>query len=753
MVSKYPEKSASSTLLLEGMSCASCVGRIEKALQQVSGVESVSVNFASKRAVIEHSGQSVSLEQLVEAVEKSGYKAYSSQQAEEKAEQKSDDDEAAHLKRRTFLAALLSAPVFLVEMGSHMVPSLHHWVMANIGLSASWKIQFLLTTLVLLGPGRSFFSTGLRALFQAAPNMNSLVALGSGAAYVYSVIATFAADLLPPGTAQAYYESAALIVTLILLGRYFEERAKGRTGEAISRLLNLKAKTARIVQGSHIIEVPLSEVRVNDSLQVRPGETIPVDGQVSEGESYVDESMITGEAIPVAKSAGSQVVGGTINQNGSFQFRATQVGADTVLSQIIRLVEQAQGSKLPIQAMVDKVTLWFVPAVLVLALITFTAWWILGPQPKLSFAIVAAVSVLIIACPCAMGLATPTSIMVGTGKAAEMGLLFRGGEALQTLRDAKVLAFDKTGTLTEGRPKLTDFAVLDGFEENPTLSLVAALESLSEHPIAKAIEEEARNRNLALSKVEHFQAHTGLGITGLVEGKEILVGADRFLTERGIDIGPFRETAQALAELGKSPLYALIEGKLAALLAVADPIKSSSVEAIKGLHALGLKVSMLTGDNAGTAAAIAEQLGIDDVKAELMPEGKVKAIQELQKKYGLTAFVGDGINDAPALAVADVGLAIGTGTDVAMESADVVIMSGNLGGVVKALALSRATIQNIRQNLFWAFAYNVILIPVAAGVLYPVSGMLLSPILAAGAMAFSSIFVLLNALRLKNFLT
>lgn len=542
-----------------------------------------------------------------------------------------------------------------------------------------------------------------------------------------------------------------MIVALILLGRFLEARAKGRTSEAIKRLVGLQARVAHVLREGRIVDIPVDEVVLGDCVEVRPGERIPVDGEVTEGRSFVDESMITGEPIPVEKSAGSGVVGGTINQKGALTLRATAVGGQTMLAQIIRLVEQAQGSKLPIQAVVDKVTLWFVPMVMLIAALTFVVWLAFGPSPALTFALINGVAVLIIACPCAMGLATPTSIMVGTGRGAEMGVLFRKGEALQLLKDAKVVAVDKTGTLTEGRPVLTDLDVASGFERRKVLAKVAAVESRSEHPIARAIVVSAEEEGIALPGMSGFESVTGMGVYATVAGTRVDVGADRYMREIGVDISGFATTAERLGQEGKSPLYAAIDSQLAAIIAVADPIKPSTPAAINALHQLGIKVAMITGDNARTAQAIARQLGIDDVVAEVLPEGKVEAIRRLKAAYGQVAFVGDGINDAPALAESDVGLAIGTGTDVAVESADVVLMSGNLQGVPNAIALSKATIRNIHQNLFWAFAYNTALIPVAAGALFPVWGILLSPVFAAGAMAMSSVFVLGNALRLRRF--
>ncbi len=735
-----------------GMTCASCVAHVEKAVKAVPGVNAAVVNLATERVSVRHLAGVASIENLEVAIRSAGYEPHRlSDDASIDREREARERELTGLRRATFIAAALTLPVFLIEMGSHIVPAIHDFVMNRIGMQTSWLIQFVLTTAILFGPGRRFFKKGVPAMLRGTPDMNSLVTVGTSAAWGYSVVATFAPQLLPAGTANVYFEAAAVIVTLILLGRYLEAKAKGRTSEAIKRLVGLQPKTARIERDGQTVEVPLSDVRAGDIVQVRPGEQVPVDGEVVEGSSYVDESMITGEPVPVAKTAGVEVVGGTINKTGAFSFRATNVGADTVLAQIIRMVEEAQGSKLPIQALVDKVTTWFVPAVMAVAALTFLIWLIFGPSPALTFALVNAVAVLIIACPCAMGLATPTSIMVGTGRAAELGVLFRKGEALQSLRDVAVVALDKTGTLTKGRPELTDLTPSAGFGHDEVLALVAAVEAKSEHPIATAIVTAADERGLAISTPEGFDALPGYGIAATVGGRPVAVGADRYMTRLGHDVTAFASEAARLGGEGKSPLYAAIDGRLAAVIAVADPIKETTPGAIRALHDLGLKVAMITGDNRATAEAVARQLGIDEVFPEVLPEGKVAAIHDLRASERTVAFVGDGINDAPALAEADVGLAIGTGTDVAIESADVVLMSGDLRGVVNAIALSKATIRNIKQNLFWAFAYNAALIPVAAGILYPVSGTLLSPVLAAGAMALSSVFVLSNALRLKAF--
>ena len=750
----YTVREETSELAIEEMTCASCVGRVEKALAQVPGVIEASVNLATERARVRHFAGVVTLENLEEAVKQAGYKSRRlSSETVNSNDQDTErrDAEAQSLRRALLFAGIFTLPVFILEMGSHLIPAMHHWVQSVIGQQNNWYIQFVLASIVMFGPGLRFFRKGIPALLRGAPDMNSLVVVGTSAAYGYSVVSTFIPNVLPQGTANIYFEAAVVIVTLILLGRTLEARAKGRTSQAIKRLVGLQAKTARVERNGETIEIPLDQVTTDDVVFVRPGEKIPVDGEVVEGSSYVDESMITGEPVPVSKGVGAAVVGGTINKTGAFSFRVTKIGSNTVLAQIIRLVEEAQGSKLPIQALVDKVTMWFVPAVMIGAIITFLVWLIFGPTPALAFALINAVAVLIIACPCAMGLATPTSIMVGTGRAAELGILFRKGEALQALRDVSVVALDKTGTLTKGRPELTDLVPADGFEYNEVLALVAAIETRSEHPIAEAIVAAAKQQGLTLEAVEGFDAVPGFGVSAKVAGRNISVGADRFMTKLGLDVASFLPAAQRLGEQGKSPLYAAIDGRLAAVIAVADPIKETTPAAIKALHALGLRVAMITGDNAATAAAIAKQLGIDEIAAEVLPDGKVAALKKFRANGAKVAFVGDGINDAPALAEADVGLAIGTGTDVAIEAADVVLMSGDLLGVVDAIALSKATIRNIKQNLFWAFAYNALLIPVAAGILYPLNGMLLSPIFAAAAMALSSIFVLGNALRLKGF--
>ncbi len=748
----YAAREEAIELAIGGMTCASCVARIERALKAVPGVAKASVNLATERASVRVVAGAVDFSALEKAVAAAGYEARPIASGRTEEYRGGREAEIRVLALSLGIAAALTLPVFVLEMGSHLVPAFHHWVMTALG-DWNWRLQFALTTLVLFGPGLRFFRNGVPALAKGAPDMNALVALGSGAAWAYSLVATFLPGLLPEGTANVYYEAAAVIVTLILLGRFLEARAKGRTGEAIKKLVGLQAKTARIIRDGVTQEVPLAEVRSGDLVVVRPGEKIAVDGEIVEGSSFVDEAMITGEPTPAAKDLGAEVVGGTVNKTGSFTFRATKVGSETLLAQIVRMVETAQGAKLPIQAVVDRVTAWFVPAVLAAAVLTFGIWLAFGPDPALSFALVNGVAVLIIACPCAMGLATPTSIMVGTGRAAELGVLFRRGDALQTLRDAAVIALDKTGTLTEGRPELTDFAASDGFAEGEVLRLVASVEARSEHPVAEAIVRAAGRHGLAPATVTGFEAVPGFGVRGTVDGRLVEIGADRMMGRLGLDVFAFASTAARLSQDGKTPLYAALDGRLAAIIAVADPIKASTPAAIRALHALGLKVAMVTGDNRRTAEAIGRRIGIDEIVAEVLPDGKVEAVKRLGRDGGRVAFVGDGINDAPALAAADVGIAIGTGTDIAIESADVVLMSGDLSGVANAIALSKATLRNIGQNLFWAFAYNAALIPVAAGVLYPLNGTLLSPMLAAGAMALSSVFVLANALRLKRFRT
>lgn len=745
----YPAREENVTLNVSGMSCASCINRVEAALKALPAVLDAHTNLATQTVQVRFLPGGTDAPHLARTLTAAGYPAkLRDDGAEDQAARRAA--EIDHARRQVWIAGLLTLPVFVLEMGSHVIPGLHGLIAETIGMGASWMVQFVLTTAVLIWPGRQFYRLGVPALLKGAPDMNSLVALGASAAWAYSTVALLAPALLPEGTRAVYFEAAAVIVTLILMGRWLEARAKGRTGAAIQRLIGLQPKTARVERDGEIRDLAIEEVTVGDLLQLRPGEQVAIDGEVTEGTSYIDESMITGEPAPVAKSPGDTVVGGTINGDGALSFRATAVGRDTVLARIVAMVEEAQGAKLPVQALADRVVRVFVPVVIAVALVTVAVWLMVGPAPALTHALVAGVSVLIIACPCAMGLATPTSIMVGTGRAAEIGVLFRKGEALQRLDEARVVAFDKTGTLTQGKPAVTRITVSADWDEVTVLRLAAAAQGKSEHPIARAMEDAAKQKDLSLPTVESFHAIAGHGIEADVEGHRLLIGAARLMTSEGIEIGALETAAQDLAEEGQTAIYVAIDGHLAAVLGIADAAKPSSRAVIEALHARGLRIAMITGDSTATAQAIADELGIDHVEAEVLPEGKVDAVRRLQDRFGATAFVGDGINDAPALAQSDIGIAVGTGTDVAIESADVVLMSGDLAGVINALDLSHRTLRNIRQNLFWAFAYNAALIPVAAGLLYPATGLLLSPMLAAGAMALSSVFVLSNALRLRG---
>jgi heavy metal translocating P-type ATPase len=729
---------------IEGMTCASCVARVEKSLLKVPGVTAASVNLATERATVSGGDDAA----LLAAIAKAGYKGSKTPQTHHHAHSghQHHDEDAAILRRDTIIAGVLTLPLFVLEMLGHLYMPFHMWLMSVVSMDVLWTAYFIAASVVLFVPGWRFFKIGIPALLRGAPEMNSLVALGSGAAYLYSVVATFAPQLLPEGTRYIYYEAAAVIVTLILVGRWLEALAKGRTGEAIQRLVREQAKTARVERDGTIVELPIDQVTTDDIIAIRPGEKLAVDGEIVEGTSHIDESMISGEPLPVWRQVGSTVIGGTINVSGSFRYRATKVGGDTMLAQIIRMVEEAQGGKLPIQGVVDKITAWFVPAVIALAIATFAVWAVWGPEPASTFGLVNAVAVLIIACPCAMGLATPTSIMVGTGRAAELGVLFRRSEALQQLGDVKVVAFDKTGTLTEGKPMLTDLILDDDFDHDEVLALVAAVEAKSEHPIATAIVAAAEKAGLTLGTVTEFHAHAGNGVTARVDGRLVSVGSQRHLGY--LDVSDFAASIDTLAAAGKTPIFVAIDDKLAAAIVVADSIKPSSKAVIRALHARGLKTAMISGDNRHTAAAIARELGIDEVRADVLPADKVAAIKDL-RALGPVAYVGDGINDAPALAEADIGIAVGTGTDAAIESADVVLLGGDLKGVLNALSVSRATMGNIWQNLGWAFGYNVLLIPVAAGVLFPAFGILLNPMIGAGAMALSSVFVVANAQRLR----
>ncbi|MXV45006.1 cadmium-translocating P-type ATPase [Saccharibacter sp. 17.LH.SD] len=726
---------------ISGMSCASCSARIERVLQHTPGVTQATVNLATERATVTGTTPSSA---LIEAITKSGFSAHISSKnktSSREARENYHDSERLQLKKDFIIAAILWGLIAIFEM----VSPLRHL----LGFQGDALIQFGLTTLLLIGPGRRFFQKGVPALLRRAPEMNSLVAVGSFAAYGYSTVATFFPAILPHNTLNLYYEAAAGIITFVLLGRFLEAYAKGRTSAALRKLTHLQARTAHVLRDNTLITLPIEDVVAGDLIEVRPGENIPVDGQIYEGESRVNEAMLTGEAIAVPKKTGDIVIGGTTNQNGSFRFRATAVGHDTMLAHIVTMVEQAQNTKLPIQSLVNTITLWFVPAIMGISTLTFIAWIILGHT--ISFALINAVSVLIAACPCAMGLATPTAIMVGTGKGAELGILFRKGDALQQLEQTHIVAFDKTGTLTEGTPALTDLFLCSDYDRATLLRFIAAVEARSEHPIARAIVNTAEAESLVLPDISQFEAIPGMGVTAQIDNTSIQVGSARYMHSLGIDLSSVEARATSLSQEGKSPLYAALNGTLAALLAVSDPIKPTSHAAIKTLHHIGIKTAMITGDHDETARMIARQLDIDDVIANVLPQGKVEAIKKLQHQNSTLTFVGDGINDAPALAQADIGIAVGRGTDIALETADVILMHDDLNQIATAISLSQATLRNIRQNLFWAFAYNVVLIPIAAGMLYPLWGLLLSPMFAAGAMALSSVFVLGNALRLRYF--
>jgi len=759
MVMQSPRKTPDSRveLAIKGMTCASCVLRVEKALKGVPGVAQASVNLATHRASLSFTPSvndpHLIIDALVIASEKAGYEASYIDGAKSTEDSLTAEQalETSGLNRSFIAALILTIPVFTLEMGAHIFPAIHQWIHDSIGMQKSWWLQALLTTLILVGPGRTFFIKGFPALWRLGPDMNSLVALGASSAWLYSMVATFLPEWLPEGARHVYFEAAAVIVTLILLGRVLELRARGKTGSAIKHLVGLQPRQARVMENGIATDVNIELVKPGDLILVRPGEKVATDGVLTEGQPYLDESMITGEPIPVTKHKGDRVSAGTLNTTTSFSYRTTHTGAETVLARIIRMVEHAQGAKLPIQAVVDRVTARFVPAIMLCALLTFLIWLALGPSPSLSYALVSAVAVLIIACPCAMGLATPTSIMVGTGRAAELGVLFRQGDALQRLRDVTVIAFDKTGTLTQGKPTLTDLVVLDPQHDRATLlSWTAAMQLHSEHPIAQAIVAAATAEKLPLPAALNFMATSGAGVRATVANKALISGAQHFMFSHGISTEAQAELTGKWASQGKTPIYLAVDGQLTAMMAVSDSIKPSAALAISALKKLGIRTVIITGDHPGTAQAVADQLGIDEIHAQVLPEGKVDQLLKLQAQKHVVAFVGDGINDAPALATADVGIAIGTGNDVAIEAASVVLMSDNLMGVATAVKLSRNTLKNIHQNLFWAFAYNVALVPVAAGALYPNFGILLSPVFAAGAMACSSVFVVMNALRLKR---
>ena len=732
---------------VQGMTCAACVGRVERTLAKVPGVETATVNLATEQAVVTFDPAATDVAAMKAAVGDAGYDAVDLDDGMDGATRELEQAELGRLVR---VSALCTLPLVAIAMGPMVSPMLGKAMHALLPATAWHWLELLLATPVQFYAGRRFYRQGFAEVRHLNPGMSTLVMMGSSAAYLYSVLAIFAPGLFPPGTANLYFEASATIITLILAGKYLEARAKGRTSAAIRKLVELQPRSARVERDGAVIEIPISEVVPDDIVRVRPGERIPVDGVVVDGSSYVDVSMVTGEPIPVAVASDAEVVGGTINKTGSFSFRATRVGADTVLARIIDMVEAAQAGKPPIQEIADRIAGVFVPAVILVAALTFATWAWIGPSPVLNYAFVAAVSVLVIACPCAMGLATPTAIMVGTGKGAEMGTLFRQGTALEALARVDAVALDKTGTLTKGRPELTDLRVIDG-NEDEILAAIAAAEDKSEHPVAQAIVTAARSRGLELPGGESFDAVPGFGLSAVVGGRTVEVGADRYMARLEYDVDAFTGDAERLADAGKTPLYAAIDGRVVALLAVADSLKDGSETAIDALHDLGLRVIMITGDNDRTARAIAAQAGIDSVLAEVLPEQKAGEVKRLQADGHRVAFAGDGINDAPALAQSDVGVAIGTGTDIAIEAGDVILMSGDLRGIVNAIALSRRTLRTIRNNFIWAYAYNVALIPVAAGVLFPLVGVLLSPMLAAAAMSVSSVFVVTNSLRLRKF--
>ncbi len=740
----YPMRVETVEFDVANMTCGSCIARVEQALAAQPGVLRASANLTTGRAEADVLDASAALA-LAVALDAAGYPARQVTEttpADPAARQAAD---AHALASRFLLALVLTLPVFITEMGGHLVPPFHHWLLHSVGQTPLWLGQFVLTTLVLVGPGRGFYTSGLPALARGAPDMNSLVAIGTLAAWAYSTVALFAPAWLPDGAQAVYFEAAAVIVTLILLGRWLEARARGRTGAAIARLMGLQPRHARKVVDGTEHEVPLDSITQGDILRLRPGERLAADGLLTTQAALVDESMITGEPLPATKETGAKLVGGTVNAGDAFEMRVTATGAQTVLAQIIRMVERALGAKLPVQALVDKVTMYFVPVVMGVAALTVVLWLAFGAGVNL--ALVAGVSVLIIACPCAMGLATPTSVMVGTGRAAELGVLFRKGSALQVLEGVRVVAFDKTGTLTEGRPTLSRIVTTGAVTDDRALTLAAALERDSDHPIAKALRGAAQD--LALPEASAVKSLTGLGLRGQVDGHTVLLGAARLMAQEDIALDALNEAADEAATQGETPFYLAVDGQLVALICVADRPREGAAAMIAALHARGLRVAMISGDAQATAQAVARRLGIDHVVAEVMPKAKVSAVQDLRAAHGPVAFVGDGINDAPALAEADVGLAIGSGTDIAVEAADIVLSSSRPQAVLTAFEMSGKTMRNIRQNLFWAFAYNTALVPVAAGVLYPGFGITLSPMLAAGAMALSSVFVLSNALRLR----
>ncbi len=743
------------TLKLRGMSCASCARNIEEAIQSVPGVAECNVNFGAEQATIQYDPRKTNLEKIQDAVEAAGYSAYSLQEqemvtGEDDVQVAARKAESRNLTRKIVVGGVISVLLVigaLSAMTGLKLPLIPAW------LSNQW-FQLALTAPVQFWCGYGFYINTWKALKRHAATMDTLVALGTSAAYFYSVFATlFPGFFINQGLMpEVYYETAAIVITLILLGRLFENRARGQTSQAIRQLIGLQARDARVIRNGREIDVPILEVQIGDVILVRPGEKIPVDGEVIEGESNVDEAMVTGESLPVKKQPGDEVIGATINKTGAFKFLATRVGKDMFLSQIVKLVQQAQGSKASIQRLADQVTGWFVPVVIAIAITTFIIWFdVMG---NLTLALITTVGVLVIACPCALGLATPTSVMVGTGKGAENGILIKGAESLEIAHKIQTIVLDKTGTLTEGKPTVTDFVTVNGTDDSNELKLLrlaASVERNSEHPIAEAIVRYAQSQQVDLVNVQKFEAIAGSGVQGIVDDRLVQIGTQRWLSELNIDTHTIQESFTTLVAAGKTAVWITVDGKIQGLMGIADALKPSSAAAVRALRKLGLEVVMLTGDNRSSAQAIASDVGITRVFAEVRPDQKVQTVQQLQAEGKLVAMVGDGINDAPALAQADVGIAIGTGTDVAIAASDITLISGDLQGIVTAIQLSRATMRNIRQNLFFAFIYNVAGIPIAAGILFPIFGWLLNPIIAGGAMAFSSVSVVTNALRLRNF--
>jgi P-type Cu+ transporter len=740
---------------IDGMHCASCVARVEQELARTPGVVDAAVNLMSEQATVSYLPQSTDVADLQEAVRRAGYTPRPAADAGVDVVQRQDLDrerEYRTLMRKSWFAAAISLPVVVLSYPDLF--GLDGWsffVKGSDSLWWVWRSLGLVTVPVLVWAGGQFYTGAWQALRHRTANMYTLIALGISAAWLYSTAAVWWPSIFPKASfAQEYYDVSAVVVALVTLGMALEVKAKGRSSEAIRKLIGLQAKTARVVRDGLELDVPIADVLVGDTVVVRPGEKVPVDGVITEGESSLDESMVTGESLPVDKTVGDQVIGATINKTGAFRFQATKVGADTALASIVRMVGDAQASKLPIQRIVDQVAGIFVPAVMIIAIVAFVVWFNLGPTPALAYAVIVFVTVLIIACPCALGLATPTSLTVGMGKGAEQGVLFRGGDALQAARALEVIVLDKTGTITHGQPALTDVIPVTGFEEAQVLRLAAAVERDSEHPLAQAIVTAAGERGLDVSLPARFDAIPGHGVQADVQGRTVLLGNRKLMADRGITTAALDEQAQRLAGEGKTPMYVAIDGRAAGLVAVADTIKPDSVAAIARLRRAGLEVVMMTGDNERTAQAIALQVGVDRVLAEVLPQDKAHEVQKLQLEGKKVGMVGDGINDAPALTQADVGFAIGTGTDVAIEASDVTLVGGSLQSVATAIEISQATMRNIKQNLLGAFIYNGAGLPIAAGVFYPLFGVLLSPLIGAAAMAFSSLTVVSNANRLRR---